>query len=240
MASAWYLIVLVANLASAAVITVDKSDGGYKDVVVGIDPSVAPNEDIITNIKALFQSSSKFLHRATDGRVYFKQVTIVIPKTWPDRANVQWTSTNLYDSSDIRIDRPNPQYNDTPYTIQPRGCGERGDYVHLTPNFLINLNGSTTHDFGDPAYHLVHEWAHLRTASSMSMEPLATRNSPVSTATGTRFLQTAALDLSIYCSPQIKDSARCMPTAKYPITAFLPSSATQERHRSCLCQTEDR
>lgn len=162
MANSWYLVVVLGHLVSAAMITVDKSDGGYEDIVVGISPSVEPNEHIITNIKALFQSASLFLHQATEGRLYFKRVTIVIPKTWPDRANVEWTSANLYDSSDIRIAPPNPRYNDTPYTIQPRGCGEPGDYIHLTPNFLINLRGSTEDNFGDPAYHLVHEWAHFR------------------------------------------------------------------------------
>ena len=32
----------------------------------------------------------------------------------------------------------NKGWGDTPYTLQPGGCGEEGDYIHLTPSFLLN------------------------------------------------------------------------------------------------------
>ena len=38
-------------------------------------------------------------------------------------------------------------YLDTPYTVQPGGCGDPGEYTHVTPNFLENLDGKTTDIF---------------------------------------------------------------------------------------------
>ena len=39
----------------------------------------------------------------------------------------------------------NKAWGDTPYTLQPGGCGEEGDYIHLTPSYLINnAKGRTT------------------------------------------------------------------------------------------------
>ena len=37
---------------------------------------------------------------------------------------------------------------DTPYTIQPGGCGDPGEYIHITPGFLENLEGESTQLLG--------------------------------------------------------------------------------------------
>ncbi|XP_075525478.1 calcium-activated chloride channel regulator 1-like isoform X4 [Dermacentor variabilis] len=141
---------------------IDKSTGAYEDIVIAIHPSVEPDERIIDNIKALFRSASTFLHRATRGLVHFGSVTIVIPDTWPARQEAKSSATNLFPVADVRVAAENPQYGDTPYTLQPRGCGERGEYVHLTPRFLGEMNDSIAEAYGSPAYLLVHEWAHFR------------------------------------------------------------------------------
>ncbi|KAL1441164.1 hypothetical protein MTO96_008898 [Rhipicephalus appendiculatus] len=141
---------------------VDKSTGAYEDVVVAIDPSVKPDERIVDNIKALFRSASAFLHRATRGLVHFGSVTIAIPDTWPARPQAKNTTANMFPVADVRVAAQNPQYGDTPYTLQPRGCGERGEYVLLTPRFLNEMNDSIADAYGSPAYLLVHEWAHFR------------------------------------------------------------------------------
>lgn len=77
---------------------------------------------------------------------------------------------------------------DIPYTLQSGGCGQEGEYIHFTPNYLITLQQAaniaqfgpsgnytslsnqkslTTALFGNPYLRLieklfVHEWAHLR------------------------------------------------------------------------------
>ena len=30
----------------------------------------------------------------------------------------------------------NPAWGDTPYTLQPGLCGQEGDYIHLTPDYV--------------------------------------------------------------------------------------------------------
>nr|XP_050031050.1 calcium-activated chloride channel regulator 3A-1-like [Dermacentor andersoni] len=156
------LLVVSACWSSCRGLRIDKSTGAYEDIVVAIDKSVEPDERIIDNIKALFRSASTFLHRATRGLVHFGSVTIAIPDTWPDRQNANITAANLFPAADVRVAAANPQYGDTPYTLQPRGCGERGEYVHLTPRFLGEMNDSIVEAYGSPAYLLVHEWAHFR------------------------------------------------------------------------------
>ncbi|KAH6921876.1 hypothetical protein HPB50_005752 [Hyalomma asiaticum] len=141
---------------------IDKSTGAYEDIVVAIDAAVEPDERIIDNIKALFRSASSFLHRATRGLVHFGSVTIAIPDTWPPRPTAKNITTSLFPAADVRVAAENPQYGDTPYTLQPRGCGEWGEYVHLTPRFLSQMNDSIADAYGSPAYLLVHEWAHYR------------------------------------------------------------------------------
>ena len=37
-----------------------------------------------------------------------------------------------------RVDQFNPLYGDSPYVKQKSGCGEGGDYIHLTPDYVIN------------------------------------------------------------------------------------------------------
>ncbi|XP_077546571.1 calcium-activated chloride channel regulator 1-like isoform X2 [Haemaphysalis longicornis] len=154
--------VSLCRLSGVRAVQINKLTGGYEDIVVAIHPSVKHDDRIVDNIKALFTSASSFLHRATRGLVHFGSVTIALPDTWPPRPNATATTTSLFPGADVRVAAENPQYGDTPYTLQPRGCGERGEYIHLTPRFLAELGGSTADTYGSPAYQLVHEWAHFR------------------------------------------------------------------------------
>ncbi|XP_070377420.1 calcium-activated chloride channel regulator 2-like [Dermacentor albipictus] len=141
----------------------NRANGGYEDIVVAIHPAVEPDERIIENIKALFRSASSLLLRATGGLVHFGSVVIAVPATWPPRPQATDAAAgNLFPTADVRVAAENPQYGDAPYTQQPRGCGERGEYIHLAPRFLAEMNGSIAEIYGDPAYRLVHEWAHYR------------------------------------------------------------------------------
>ncbi|XP_077497508.1 calcium-activated chloride channel regulator 1-like [Amblyomma americanum] len=157
-----FAAVLLLFLSTGASVQLDTSDGGYTELRVSISNSVTPEESIIGNIKALFRSSTEFLHKATNGRVYFKHVIIEVPKTWPKR-NSSWApSSNAYEKSDVLIDMPTPPYDDRPFTTQVKPCGEPGEFIHLTPGFLATLTNSTAKRFINPAYVFVHEWAHFR------------------------------------------------------------------------------
>ncbi|XP_077498060.1 calcium-activated chloride channel regulator 1-like [Amblyomma americanum] len=141
---------------------IDTTDGGYKDLLISIHKDVPYNESIVKNIKALLQASSEFLHSATNGRVYFKHVIIDFPNTWPERSSARRVSWSAFDKSDVRVQQPGSAHEMWPFTRQSRPCGQPGDYIKIQPQFLSELNGSTTTHCVNPAYVFVHEWAHYR------------------------------------------------------------------------------
>ncbi|XP_067929460.1 calcium-activated chloride channel regulator 4A-like [Watersipora subatra] len=60
----------------------------------------------------------------------------------------------------IVVAEPNLAYGDTPYTVQPGRCGVEGDYIHLTPDYLIlNKSGNIPYR---PEKKIVKEFAKLR------------------------------------------------------------------------------
>lgn len=149
-------------ISAAAAIWIDSTDGGYRDVLVSISKDVPHNESIVDNIKALFQSSSEFLHRATNGLVYFKHVTIEFPISWPTRDSARTLSSSSFERSNVRITLPTKTYGDNPFTEQPRLCGKPGDFIQLTPGFLAQTQNLTSQGPNKTAYVFVHEWAHFR------------------------------------------------------------------------------
>ncbi|KAL3195115.1 hypothetical protein MRX96_045761, partial [Rhipicephalus microplus] len=150
-------------LICVSTLEIDKSDGGYRDLLISINKDVPYNETIVENVKSLLRSSSHFLHRATNGLVYFKHVAINFPSTWPKRSSARRLSSSLFEKGDVRIDLPaESQEQERPFTKQWKLCGKPGEYIKVTPTFLAELNDSTTKTFGNPAYVFVHEWAHYR------------------------------------------------------------------------------
>ncbi|XP_064455135.1 calcium-activated chloride channel regulator 1-like [Ornithodoros turicata] len=142
------------------VIQIDKRDGGYENIMVALHRDVTESEKLVDNIKLLFQAASDFLHRATRGRVYFKTVTIGVPSTWQVRKGVKRILADEYMSSHVRVE--NSPHGNNPYTHHKRNCGEHGHYIRITPEFVLNLKSTTKTNYGNPAYHLIHEWAHFR------------------------------------------------------------------------------
>ncbi|XP_064641630.1 calcium-activated chloride channel regulator 1-like [Lineus longissimus] len=137
---------------------------GYSNVLVAIGNDVQENDDIITRIRDVFTKGSQRLFTATRQRAYFKEVSILLPITWTQPNNLtlgQLKSGQSFASANLRVDKPNPVWGDNPYTRQPGGCGEPGEFIHLTPEYLLNIN-ETQYRWGPPDKSLVHEWAHLR------------------------------------------------------------------------------
>lgn len=153
---------LLCLLSCVKTLEIDKTDGGYRDLLISINKDVPYDETIVDNIKSLLRSSSGFLHRATNGLVYFKHVTINFPNTWPERRSARRLSSSSFEKSDVRVDVPGSAEEVRPFTKQLRPCGKPGDYIQLSPTFLAELNDSTTNTFKNPAYVFVHEWAHYR------------------------------------------------------------------------------
>ena len=59
----------------------------------------------------------------------------------------------LLQDGSIRVDLPNALYENTPYTVQPGGCGDPGEYIHVTRDFLRDLNDQSTESFGPPGMY---------------------------------------------------------------------------------------
>ncbi|XP_077544752.1 calcium-activated chloride channel regulator 1-like [Haemaphysalis longicornis] len=154
--------VLLCFLGAASSLQIDTTDGGYKDIKVSIKKGIPYDESVVDNIKALFRSSSEFLHQATNGRVYFKEVTIELPNTWPKRASARALSQSSFEKSDVRVDEPTGPHGDMPFTLQQKPCGQPGDFIQLTPGFLALTQNATARKTLNPAYVFVHEWAHFR------------------------------------------------------------------------------
>ncbi|XP_072130909.1 calcium-activated chloride channel regulator 1-like [Mobula birostris] len=136
-------------------------DNGYKDIVIAIKPSIPYNEKLPKEIQAMMIEASSFLHRATKQKLYFSDIKILLPKTWPVNSSLlQRRTTQSYEKANVIIAEPNPLHGDTPYTLQNGGCGEKGLHIHLTPNFL--LSGSLVQVYGKKKRTFVHEWTHLQ------------------------------------------------------------------------------
>uniref|UniRef100_A0A8C8R9S1 Calcium-activated chloride channel N-terminal domain-containing protein n=1 Tax=Pelusios castaneus TaxID=367368 RepID=A0A8C8R9S1_9SAUR len=140
---------------------VQLKNGGYEDIVIAINPGLPEDSSIITNIQAMVKEASTYLFNATKQRFFFKAVKIIIPLTWQPKPEYLSLKTESYDKADVIVADPFLKHGDDPYTLQYGRCGEKGQYIHFTPNFLLNdrllkIYGSR----GTKVF--VHEWAHLR------------------------------------------------------------------------------
>ncbi|XP_059544966.1 calcium-activated chloride channel regulator 1-like [Myotis daubentonii] len=138
---------------------VSLNNNGYDGIVIAINPSVPEDEKLIQNIKEMVTEASTYLFHATKRRIYFRNVSILIPVTWKSKSEYLMSKQESYEQADVIVANPYLKYGDDPYTLQYGQCGEKGQYIHFTPNFLLTNN---LHIYGSPGRVFVHEWAHLR------------------------------------------------------------------------------
>ncbi|XP_050016056.1 calcium-activated chloride channel regulator 2 isoform X1 [Alexandromys fortis] len=132
---------------------------GYDGLLVAINPQVPENLSLIANIKEMLTEASFYLFNATKRRVFFRTIQILIPATWTAR-NYSKVKQESYEKANVIVTEQNGVHGDDPYTLQHRGCGKEGKYIHFTPNFL--LNDELIAGYGSRGRVFVHEWAHLR------------------------------------------------------------------------------
>ncbi|NXN26465.1 CLCA1 regulator, partial [Nycticryphes semicollaris] len=146
------------NVAKGSMVWLNKN--GYEDLVVAINPQVQEDANIILNTMNMIKTASDYLFEMTKHRFFFKSAKIIIPKTWKKNTKYSRLKTESYDKADVIIADHHMKYIDFPYTLQYGGCKEKGQYIHFTPNFL--LNDTLTKFYGEKGRVFVHEWAHLR------------------------------------------------------------------------------
>lgn len=114
----------------------------------------------------MVKRSSLLLHSLTKKRAYFQEVTIVVPATWSHQPEYKKIPDSDYFSTtaNVRIAPPHLSDSDTPYTFQPGGCGELGQYIHMTTAFVSNYphDGTNCQNCDELAQIFIHEWFHLR------------------------------------------------------------------------------
>ncbi|XP_071515614.1 calcium-activated chloride channel regulator 2-like isoform X1 [Panulirus ornatus] len=140
-------------------ITVDGNS--YSGVVVAIreDLDMAQCAAYVNSIKDVMVNASSLLFDATDNKLYFGEVFIVVPAAWKDCGEVHVNASDLglnWDNAHIRLGPRHPVFGDNPWTQQPRGCGQPGDFIYMSDTFL---NDSS---LGSQDKLLVHEWAKFR------------------------------------------------------------------------------
>jgi len=98
------------------------------------------------DLQGILTSSSEYLRRATDGRVYFHRVVIVVPPNWDNLACGKtlpansFTSRSRVNDAVIRIGSDHPVFGSSPWTQQSRGCGLPGDFISVGYNYILQFN----------------------------------------------------------------------------------------------------
>ncbi|KAM8789730.1 calcium-activated chloride channel regulator 1 isoform 2-T2 [Rhynchonycteris naso] len=138
---------------------VQLNSNGYKDLIIAINPDVPDNEILIEKIKDMVTTASTYLFEATGKRLFFKTVSILIPENWKENPQYKRPKLESYKHADVIVTLPVLQGRDEPYTKQFTACEEKGEYIHLTPNFIL---GKKQNEYGPTGRLFVHEWAHLR------------------------------------------------------------------------------
>jgi hypothetical protein len=125
-------------------------NGGYRGITVAIHPNVPESEELLTNLGQLLKESSLFLHKATSGKARFVEIDVIIPKTWSKQEEYEPIAGSHYDKAHVRVNQLDPIRGNEPFTFQPRGCGQPGEYIQLSDTFIKELDGKTKESFGSP------------------------------------------------------------------------------------------
>merc|ERR1711970_727383 len=79
------------------------SENGYTELGVAISPDIPENMEVVDQVKHLLTEASRELYIATRNRSYFKQVKILLPKTWTGISGDQPLEGESFDSAEMRI-----------------------------------------------------------------------------------------------------------------------------------------
>nr|XP_006205987.1 calcium-activated chloride channel regulator 4 [Vicugna pacos] len=135
------------------------NDNGYEGIIIAIDPAVPEDETLIEKIKEMVTAASTYLFEATEKRFFFKNVSILVPENWKSNTQYKRPKYESYTHADVLVAPPTLPGRDEPYTKQFTACEEKGEYIHLTPDFVL---GKKQDEYGPSGRLFVHEWAHLR------------------------------------------------------------------------------
>ena len=103
----------------------------------------------------LIGNASSYLYTATNQRAYFRDVTVVVPSSWPrsctGSAPPGQATTQSYLTSDLRVSSAHPVYGTAPWTHQAGLCGQPGAFVQFAADYIASGDTDAYGDQGEIA-----------------------------------------------------------------------------------------
>ena len=101
-------------------------------------------------LQDVISRGSEALYKATSGRVYFANVTIIVPVSW-NNTNLTDTSplTILNDLATILVEAFGKELPEGPTVKQGGRCGEPGEYMILPEAYVVKSETERAKRFGD-------------------------------------------------------------------------------------------
>ncbi|KAK3102559.1 hypothetical protein FSP39_012186 [Pinctada imbricata] len=127
--------------------------------------------------------ASDVLYTASKRHVYFKKITIVLPKTWKTDTGNDIISGPQFDLSHIIIDKG--LHENRPGVFGMTECGVQAQYISIPYQTVLNVPYLPTIEKA-----IVHEWAHFRWGifdEYPETEMLTTESSPIAYTAGGSF-----------------------------------------------------
>ncbi|PVD39200.1 hypothetical protein C0Q70_01828 [Pomacea canaliculata] len=161
-----FLVTGIEGVSRESAITLQNNE--YTNILVSISPEVSASSTLVATIKTTFTKASAILYQATNHRAVFRDVTILVPSTWPTDPSYTAATTQVFSNSDIVFVPPPapapPQSNpgagqlagssatprrvDVASTKAFAGCGLPGIRITMATDLLTNR--ALTPTFGAP------------------------------------------------------------------------------------------
>nr|XP_054753794.1 calcium-activated chloride channel regulator 1-like [Lytechinus pictus] len=106
----------------------------------------------------MFTSASQRLYLASKQHVYWRQIKILVPNTWPSRSQYRSARTETLQSANIIV---HEFPDDEPLVNNIAGCGKEGSLLHLTPRYVLDEQYRED-KFGNTDNVLVRSWGYYR------------------------------------------------------------------------------
>lgn len=88
----------------------------------------------------MFSAASSLMFNATGGRVYLRSVTVAVPEAWTCAEITQDPLDYNWETAHVRVGPSHILFGDTPWTQQAGGCGDPGDFIYLSENYVLANN----------------------------------------------------------------------------------------------------
>ncbi|CAL4062253.1 unnamed protein product, partial [Meganyctiphanes norvegica] len=137
------------------------TNNAYNGIVIAMrdDLNEANCNTNFEAIKSMISSASELLYNATGNRLSFGEVKVVVPETWTCGGIANSSEGIRLSDAHVMVAPSHPVFLNNPWTQQPRGCGEQGDFIYIPEGYLSSTSEEV---YGTTAQAFVQEWAKFR------------------------------------------------------------------------------